>query len=89
MTFKGELRCENKLISNETAFRMLENDMYTTGISEAILELLSFKVGLGNHQRGISLLQKISDIFDFNHNLLNHELLQLHFQTSSTLITTC
>ena len=28
-----------------------------------VLELLSFKVGSGNHQRGISLLQKFSEIF--------------------------
>ena len=37
--------------------------MYIAGIGQAILELLSFKVGSGNHQRGISLLQKFSDIF--------------------------
>ena len=61
--FKGELQRENKLISYERAFKMLENDMYIAGIGQAILELLSFKVGSGNHQRGISLLQKFSDIF--------------------------
>ena len=37
--------------------------MYITGIDQAVLELLSFKVGSGNHQRGISLLQKFSEIF--------------------------
>ena len=37
--------------------------MYIAGIGEAVLELLSFKVESGNHQRGISLLQKFSDIF--------------------------
>ena len=37
--------------------------MYVAGISQAILELLSFKVGSGNHQRGISLPQKFSDMF--------------------------
>ena len=37
--------------------------MYIAGIGQAILELLSFKVGSGNHQRGISLLQKFSEIF--------------------------
>ena len=37
--------------------------MYIAGIGQAVLELLSFKVGSGNHQRGISLLQKFSDIF--------------------------
>ena len=61
--FKGELQRENKLISYERAFKMLENDMYIAGIGQTILELLSFKVGSGNHQRGISLLQKFSDIF--------------------------
>ena len=28
--------------------------MYITGIDQAILELISFKVDSGNHQRGIS-----------------------------------
>ena len=42
---------------------MLENDINIAGIGEAVLELLSFKVGSGNHQRGISLLQKFSEIF--------------------------
>ena len=41
---------------------MLENDMYMTVIGEAVLEL-SFKAGLGNHQKEISLLQKFSEIF--------------------------
>ena len=61
--FKGELQRENKLISYERAFKMLENDMYIAGIGQVVLELLSFKVESGNHQRGISLLQKFSDIF--------------------------
>ena len=51
---KGELQRENKLISYERAFKMLENDMYIAGIGQAVLELLSFKVGSGNLQRGIS-----------------------------------
>ena len=59
---KGELQCENKLISYERMFKMLEN-MYITGIGEAVLELLSFKVESGNHQKGMFLLQKFSDIF--------------------------
>ena len=42
---------------------MLENDMYITVISQAVLEFLSFKVGSRNHQTGISLLQKFSEIF--------------------------
>ena len=62
-SFKGELQRENKLISYEKAFKMLENDMYIAGIGQAVLELLSFKVESGNHQRGISLLQKFSDFF--------------------------
>ena len=62
-SLKGELQRENKLISYERAFKMLENDMYIAGIGQAVLELLSFKVDPGNHQRGISLLQKFSDIF--------------------------
>ena len=51
---KGELQCKNKLISYERTFNMLENDMYITGINQAILEFVSFKVDSGNHQRGIS-----------------------------------
>ena len=37
--------------------------MYIAGISQAVLEVLSYKVGSGNHQREISLLQNFSDIF--------------------------
>ena len=53
ITLKGELQRENKLISYEGVFKMLENDMYIAGIGQAVLQLLSFKVGSGNHQRGI------------------------------------
>ena len=42
---------------------MLENDMYITVIGQAVLELFSFKVWSGNHQTGISLLQKFLEIF--------------------------
>ena len=42
---------------------MLGNDMYIAGIRQAVLELLSLKVESGNHQKGISLLQKVLDIF--------------------------
>ena len=45
--FKGELQRGNKLISYERAFKMLENDMYITGIGQACFELLSFEVGQG------------------------------------------
>ena len=37
--------------------------MYIVGISQAVIKLSSFKVGSRNHQRGISLLQKFSDLF--------------------------
>ena len=70
---KGELQRENKLISYERAFKMLENDMYITVIGQAILELLSFKFGSGNHQTGISLLQKFSEIF-INMRLISSEM---------------
>ena len=53
---KGELQRENKLISYERAFKMLENDMYIAGIGQAVLEIFGFKVESGNHQKGISLL---------------------------------
>ena len=42
---------------------MLENDIHIAGIGHAVPELLSFKFGSGNHQRGISSLQKSSEIF--------------------------
>ena len=42
---------------------MLENDINIAGIGQAVLESLSFKFGSGSHQRGISLLQKFSEIF--------------------------
>ena len=42
---------------------MLENDKHIAGIGYAVFELLNFKVGPENHQRGISLLQKLSEIF--------------------------
>ena len=61
--FKGELQRENKFISYERVFKVLENDMYIAGIGQAVLKLLIFKVGSGNHQWGISLLQTFSDIF--------------------------
>ena len=37
--------------------------MYIAEIGQAVLELLSLKVGSGNHHRGISLFQKFSDNF--------------------------
>ena len=37
--------------------------MYIAGIGQVVLELLSFKAESGNHRRGMSLLQKFSDIF--------------------------
>ena len=37
--------------------------MYITGIGQAVLDLLSFEVESENHQMGISLLQKFSEIF--------------------------
>ena len=49
LKIKGELQRENKLITYERAFKMLENDIYIAG--------------LGNLQRGISLLQKFLEIF--------------------------
>ena len=60
---KGELQRENKLISYERGFKMLENDMCITVIGQAVLELLGFEIGPGNHQTGISLPQKFSEIF--------------------------
>ena len=61
--FKGELQSENKLILNERVFKMLENDMYIAGMGQAVLELLSFNVGSGNHQRGIPIVHKFLEIF--------------------------
>ena len=59
--FEEELQRENKMISYERAFKMLENDMYITVMGQAVLELLSFEVWSGNHQIGISLLSSKPD----------------------------
>ena len=61
-SLKGELQRENKLITYDRTFKMQENDMYIAGIGQAVPERLTFKVGSGNHQGGISLLQKFSVI---------------------------
>ena len=65
---KGELQCENNLISYEKAFKMLENNMYITVIGQVVLELPSFKVGSGNHQTGVSFrnFQKYEAHFTVN-----------------------
>ena len=47
-SLKGELQHKNKLISYGRVFKVLENDMNVAGIGQAVLELLSFKVGSGN-----------------------------------------
>ena len=57
---KQEQQCENKLTSHERAFKVLKNDMCIIVIGQAILELFRS----GNHQMGISLLQKFSEIFN-------------------------
>ena len=44
---------------------MLESNIDIAGIGQAVLELLSFKVGSGSHQRGISLSQKFSEKFGY------------------------
>ena len=46
---KGELQHENKLISYERVFKILENDMFIAEIGQAILKLLSFTIGPGYH----------------------------------------
>ena len=55
---ENELQCENNLISYERASKMPENDMYIIGIGQAVLELSSFKIESGNHQRGITITSK-------------------------------
>ena len=45
--FKGELQCENKLISYERAFKMLENDMYITVIGKPFSSYYALKSGQG------------------------------------------
>ena len=55
--FKRKLQRENKLISYERTFKMLENGTYIAGIGPAVLKLLRFKLISGNDQRGITLVQ--------------------------------
>ena len=58
-SLKGELQRENKLISyKERSCISLEL------VKPFLIELLSFDVRSGNHQTGISLLQKFSKIFE-------------------------
>ena len=47
VNFKGELQRENKLISYERGLKMLENNMYITGVGPTVLELLSLRSGKG------------------------------------------
>ena len=44
-SLKRELQWENKLMSYEKAFKMLENDRYIARICQAVLELLKGKSG--------------------------------------------
>ena len=59
LLLKGELQSENRLISYERLLKMPENDMHITVIGQVALELLSFKVGSGNHQTGNLLTSEI------------------------------
>ena len=58
--FKGELQREHKLTSYERTLKN-ENDMYIVGIGQAVLKLLSLKVGSGNLKPQENLLT--SEIF--------------------------
>ena len=78
LNLKGELQRENKLISYERAFKMLENDMYITGTGRAILKLSTFKVELGNHQSENLLISEIVG------NLQNYE---AHFTDLTSHLT--
>ena len=48
-----------KLISYERVFKMLENNMHITVIGQAVLVLLSFKVGSGETPNGNLLTSEI------------------------------
>ena len=57
---KGELQCENKLISYERAFKMLEKDLYVTGIAQAVLELtLKLRQGITKGESPSEILENI------------------------------
>ena len=60
---KQKRTCRLVKLQLENKFKMLENDMYMAGIGPAVLELLSFKVVSGSHQRGITLVQEFWKIF--------------------------
>ena len=69
---------------------MLDNDMKIAGIGQAVLESLSFKVESENYQRGISLLQKFSNIFGnmrlkMTSHLTNHNFQILKMEIFSKL----
>ena len=42
-TFKGELQRQNKLISSERPFKILQNETKTIKIGHAVLEIFNFK----------------------------------------------
>ena len=40
---KGELQCQNKLISSERPFKILQNEIKIVKIHHAVLEIFNFK----------------------------------------------
>ena len=70
LSLKWELQRENKLISYERAFKMLENYMYITGIGR----LLSFEVGSEKHGDSpfFRNFRKSSDIWGSFHRKWRH-----------------
>ena len=74
--------------------------MYIAEIGHAVLELFkSFKVGAGNHQRGIPLRQKLSEIFGnmtlISPNMTSHltshnfQILKIEIFSKPCKISTC
>ena len=56
-TFQGSVFWT--LALSERAFKMLENGMNIAGIGHPVLQLLRFKVGPGNHLKGVLLTSEV------------------------------
>ena len=59
---KGELQCQNKLISSERLFKILQNETKIIKIDQAVLEIFNFKDrDLDNFMRKMS--EKLQMLF--------------------------
>ena len=58
--FKGQLQRKHKLLSYESASKMLENDLGIIVIGQAVLEIFHFKVDIPRESQIIRISLKVS-----------------------------